>query len=57
MQANTKVEAKGQGVTWLSCVISPARVRPDSQAASTASGDINMIPRLSTISCKVKTML
>ncbi|KAI8424557.1 hypothetical protein MSG28_003014, partial [Choristoneura fumiferana] len=48
-QARTKVEARGQGVTWLSWVIRPARVRPDSQAASTARGDISIMPRLSTI--------
>ncbi|KAI8424558.1 hypothetical protein MSG28_003014 [Choristoneura fumiferana] len=49
IQARTKVEARGQGVTWLSWVIRPARVRPDSQAASTARGDISIMPRLSTI--------
>lgn len=49
IQASTNVEASGQGLTWLSCVINPARVRPESQAASTASGDINIMPRLSTI--------
>lgn len=52
MQAKTKVEANGQGVTWVSWVIKPASVRPDNQAASTARGDISIIPRLSTISWK-----